>query len=130
MVSDKPATATYEEVLELEKVVAKAGLPYGLTHTYAGYASVRDARALCASGELGRIRKIAVEYLQGWLSQPLETTGQKQAGWRVDPAISGPGGCIGDIGTHAFHLIEYITGLQVRRSMDTLALGRGGPPRG
>ena len=112
VVSDKPATATYAEVLELEKTVAKTGLPYALTHTYAGYGLVRDARALCAGGELGKIRKIVVEYLQGWLSQPLEQTGHKQAGWRVDPALSGPGGCIGDIGTHAFHLVEYITGLQ------------------
>ena len=112
VVSDKPATATYAEVLELEKTVAKTGLPYALTHTYAGYGLVRDARALCAGGELGKIRKVVVEYLQGWLSQPLEQTGHKQAGWRVDPALSGPGGCIGDIGTHAFHLVEYITGLQ------------------
>ena len=80
VMSDKPATATYDQVLELEKVVAKAGLPYGLTHTYAGYSLVRDARAICASGELGEIRKVAVEYLQGWLSQPLESMGQKQAG--------------------------------------------------
>lgn len=120
VVSDKPATATYEEVLELEKVVDKAGLPYALTHTYAGYALVRDARALCATGELGEIRKIAVEYFQGWLSQPIEKTGQKQAGWRVDPAQNGPGGCIGDIGTHAFHLIEYITGLQTTAIHGTL----------
>jgi predicted dehydrogenase len=120
VVSDKPATATYEEVLELEKAVAKAGIPYALTHTYAGYALVRDARALCASGELGEIRKVAVEYFQGWLSQPVEKTGQKQAGWRVDPALNGPGGCIGDIGTHAFHLIEYTTGLQVTAIHGTL----------
>jgi predicted dehydrogenase len=120
VVSDKPATATYEEVLELEKVVKKAGLPYALTHTYAGYALVRDARALCAGGELGEIRKVAVEYFQGWLSQPIEKTGQKQAGWRVDPALNGPGGCIGDIGTHAFHLIEYTTGLQVTAIHGTL----------
>jgi predicted dehydrogenase len=113
VVSDKPATATYDEVLELEKVVKQAGLPYALTHTYAGYALVRDARALCASGELGEIRKITVEYLQGWLSQPIEKGGQKQAAWRVDPRLNGPGGATGDIGTHAFHLIEYITGLQV-----------------
>jgi predicted dehydrogenase len=120
VVSDKPATATYEEVLELEKVVTKAGLPYALTHTYAGYALVRDARSLCATGELGEIRKVAVEYLQGWLSQPIEHTGQKQAGWRVDPAINGPGGSIGDIGTHAFHLVEYITGLQTTAIHGTL----------
>ena len=120
VVSDKPATATYDEVLKLEKVVAKAGLPYALTHTYAGYALVRDARSLCASGELGDIRKVVVEYMQGWLSQPLEKTGQKQAGWRVDPALNGPGGSIGDIGTHAFHLLEYTTGLRVTAIHGTL----------
>jgi predicted dehydrogenase len=113
VMSDKPATATYAEAVTLEKIVAAAGLPYGLTHTYAGYALVREAREICASGQLGRIRKIVVEYLQGWLSKPIETSGQKQASWRSDPALSGPGGCIGDIGVHAFHLAEYVTGLQV-----------------
>ncbi len=113
VMSDKPATATYAEAVALEKSVRERGLPYGLTHTYAGYALVREARALCASGALGPIRKIAVEYLQGWLSRPIETTGQKQAAWRSDPALSGPGGCIGDIGVHAFHLLEYVTGLEV-----------------
>jgi predicted dehydrogenase len=113
VMSDKPATATYDEALKLEAAVAKAGLPYGLTHTYAGYSLVRDVRSLCATGAFGPIRKVAVEYLQGWLSQPLEMTGQKQAAWRSDPALNGPGGCIGDIGTHAFHLVEYVTGLKV-----------------
>jgi predicted dehydrogenase len=113
VMSDKPATATYAEAVELEKVVAKSGLPYGLTHTYAGYALVREMRAVCAKRELGNIRKIAVEYLQGWLTNPIETSGQKQATWRSDPAQSGAGGCIGDIGTHAFHLSEYVTGLKV-----------------
>ena len=113
VMSDKPATATYDQVLTLEAVVANAGLPYGLTHTYAGYSLVREARALCASGTLGTIRKVAVEYLQGWLSRPIESTGQKQAAWRSDPELNGPGGCIGDIGTHAFHLTEYVTGLKV-----------------
>lgn len=127
VMSDKPATATYPEAVELEKAVAKSHLPYGLTHTYAGYALVRDARAMCANGEIGRIRKIAVEYLQGWLSKPLETTGQKQAAWRSDPAQSGAGGCIGDIGTHAFHLTEYVTGLKVtglNASLRTVVSGR------
>ena len=113
VMSDKPATATYDEALKLEAVVASAGLPYGLTHTYAGYSLVREARSRCAAEALGPIRKVAVEYLQGWLSRPLETTGQKQAAWRSDPALNGPGGCIGDIGTHAFHLVEYVTGLKV-----------------
>lgn len=113
VMSDKPATATYQEAVELEQAVAKSALPYGLTHTYAGYALVREARAMCAAGQLGRIRKIVVEYLQGWLSKPIEATGQKQAAWRSDPAQSGQGGCIGDIGVHAFHLAEYVTGLKV-----------------
>jgi predicted dehydrogenase len=102
VMSDKPATATYAEAITLERAVRKSGLPYGLTHTYAGYA-------------LGKIRKFVVEYLQGWLSRPLEATtaGRKQAEWRTDPALNGPGGCIGDIGVHAFHLLEYVTGHEV-----------------
>ena len=127
VMSDKPATATYEEAEQLEKAVAKSGLPYGLTHTYAGYALVREARAMCASGQLGKIRKIAVEYLQGWLTNPIEDSGQKQASWRSDPAKSGLGGCIGDIGVHAFHLTEYVTGLKVSElnaSLLTVVKGR------
>lgn len=120
VMSDKPATATYEEAKVLEALVAKSGLPYGLTHTYAGYAMVRHARAMCAAGKLGKIRKVAVEYLQGWLSKSIETTGQKQAAWRSDPAQSGKGGSIGDIGTHAFHLLEYISGLEVTEMNATL----------
>jgi len=120
VMSDKPATATYPEALSLQAAVAKSGLPYGLTHTYAGYAMVREARSMCAAGKLGKIRKVAVEYLQGWLSKPIENTGHKQAAWRSDPAQSGLGGAIGDIGTHAFHLLEYITGLQVTAINATL----------
>jgi predicted dehydrogenase len=113
VMSDKPATATYDEVLELEAAVANARLPYGLTHTYAGYAMVREARAICAAGKFGAIRKVATEYFQGWMSKPIETTGHKQAAWRADPAQNGMGGGIGDIGTHAFHLLEYVSGLKV-----------------
>lgn len=120
VMSDKPATATYEEALKLEAAVMKAGLPYGLTHTYAGYQMVREARAMCAAGKLGKIRKVAVEYFQGWLSRAIETTGHKQAEWRSDPARSGPGGAIGDIGTHAFHLLEYVSGLEVTAINATL----------
>jgi predicted dehydrogenase len=120
VMSDKPATATYSEAVKLETAVAKSGLPYGLTHTYAGYGMVREARAMCAAGKLGKIRKVAVEYFQGWLSRPLETTGHKQAAWRTDPTQSGPGGSIGDIGTHAFHLLEYISGLEVKAINATL----------
>src|SRR3984885_15244343 len=127
VMSDKPATATYDEVLKLQAAVKKAGLPYGLTHTYAGYSLVREARALIARGKLGAIRKVAVEYLQGWLSKPLATSGQKQAAWSSDPELNGPGGCIGDIGTHAFHLTEYVTGLKVtglNASLRTVVEGR------
>lgn len=113
VMSDKPATMSYAEVEELRKIVSKSGVPYGLTHTYAGYSLVREARHLCRSGQLGKIRKIVAEYLQGWLSQPIENTGQKQAAWRSDPKFNGPGGCIGDIGVHAFHLAEYVSGLRV-----------------
>jgi predicted dehydrogenase len=120
VMSDKPATATYSEVQALQAAVVKSGLPYGLTHTYAGYAMVREARTMCAAGKLGKIRKVTVEYMQGWLSKPLETTGQKQAAWRSDPARSGMGGAIGDIGTHAFHLLEYISGLKVTAINATL----------
>ena len=120
VMSDKPATATYEEALRLETAVTSSGLPYALTHTYAGYAMVREARALCASGKLGPIRKVAVEYFQGWLSKPIETTGHKQAAWRADPAQNGMGGSIGDIGTHAFHLLEYVSGLEVTAINATL----------
>jgi len=120
VMSDKPATATLDQALQLAEAIAKTGLPYGLTHTYAGYSMVRQARAVCAAGELGKIRKVAVEYFQGWLSKPIETTGHKQAEWRTDPERSGKGGAIGDIGTHAFHLLEYVSGLQVTAINATL----------
>ncbi len=120
VMSDKPATAAYAEAETLKAAVIKSGLPYGLTHTYAGYAMVREARQMCAEGKIGKIRKVAVEYMQGWLSKPLEATGHKQAAWRSDPAKSGQGGAIGDIGTHAFHLLEYISGLQVTAINATL----------
>jgi len=120
VMSDKPATATYEEALKLETAVRKSGLPYALTHTYAGYSMVREARAMCEAVKLGKIRKVAVEYFQGWLSRSIETSGHKQAEWRTDPARSGPGGAIGDIGTHAFHLLEYVSGLQVTAINATL----------
>jgi predicted dehydrogenase len=127
VMSDKPATATYDEALKLEAAIKKSSLPYGLTHTYAGYAMVREARAMCAAGKLGKIRKVAVEYLQGWLSRPIEAAGHKQAEWRTDPTRSGRGGSIGDIGTHAFHLLEYVTGLRVtaiNATLRTVVAGR------
>ena len=110
VMTDKPLTATLAEAEELATLVAAAGLPFGVTYTYSGYPLVREARARVAAGALGEIRKVVVEYPQGWLAG--EAVG-KQAEWRVDPAKSGLGGCIGDIGVHAFHLAEFITGLTV-----------------
>jgi len=127
VMSDKPATATFDEALTLAAAVEESGLPYGLTHTYAGYGMVREARGMCATGKLGTIRKVAVEYMQGWMTQAVETTGHKQAAWRADPAQNGLGGCIGDIGTHAFHLLEYVSGLQVtsiNATLRTVVAGR------
>lgn len=111
--SDKPATATLAEARELAGVVAAAARPYRLTFTYTGYPMVREARARVAAGEIGRVRKVVVEYFQGWLSERVEDQGSKQAAWRVDPAQAGLGGCIGDIGVHAFNLAEFVTGDRV-----------------
>ena len=125
VISDKPATATLAQARELADCVAVAGLPYALTHTYSGYPLVREARARVAAGALGAIRKVVVEYPQGWLAG--EAVG-KQAEWRVDPAKSGPGGCIGDIGTHAFQLAEFISGLKVTQILADLAAVVPGRP--
>ena len=117
VISDKPATSSLGEARELAQLVAASGLQYGLTQTYSGYPLVREARSQVASGVLGEIRKVVVEYPQGWLAG--EASG-KQAEWRTDPARSGEGGRIGDIGTHAFHLAEFITGLKVTRILADL----------
>jgi predicted dehydrogenase len=109
VMTDKPLTATLAQAHELAGLVRAAGLPFGVTYTYSGYPLVREARARIAAGALGAIRKIVVEYPQGWLAG--EAVG-KQAEWR-DPARAGLGGCIGDIGVHAFHLAEFISGLKV-----------------
>ncbi|NBR86452.1 MAG: gfo/Idh/MocA family oxidoreductase [Proteobacteria bacterium] len=113
VLSDKPATFDLAEAKALAKLVKKTGLLYGLTHNYTGYPLVKQARDMIATGKLGKIRKVVVEYPQGWLATRLEASGQKQAGWRTDPKRSGAGGCVGDIGTHAENLAEYITGLQI-----------------
>jgi len=118
VISDKPMTATLEDAAKLAQLVEASGLPYGLTYTYSGYPLAREMRSRVASGELGAIRKVVVEYPQGWLSQPAEG---KQAEWRVDPDRAGAGGCIGDIGVHAFHLAEFVTGLKVTRILADLA---------
>jgi len=113
VVIDKPITFTLEEALKLKEKLDETGLTLALTHTYSGYPAVKHARHLVANGELGKIRKVFVEYPQGWLSSKLEDTGNLQASWRTDPKRSGKAGCMGDIGTHANHLAEYITGLKV-----------------
>ncbi len=114
VLSDKPATFDLREALELEKLVEKTGLTYGLTHNYTGYPMVKEARAQIRAGNIGKLRKIIVEYPQGWLATRIESAGQKQAAWRTDPARSGAAGAVGDIGTHAENLAEYVTGSRIR----------------
>ena len=113
VVLDKPITLTLDQALHLQERVSQSGKLFCLTHTYSGYPLVKEARYRIASGDLGKIRKIYVEYPQGWLSGKVENTGNKQADWRMDPMRSGKSGCMGDIGTHAAHLAEYITGLKI-----------------
>ncbi|GAO44226.1 Gfo/Idh/MocA family protein [Flavihumibacter petaseus] len=110
VVLDKPATFTLDEAKELKKVIEQTGAIFCLTHTYTGYPMVKEARQVVASGRLGKIRKVYVQYPQGWLSTYREGTHYKQAEWRTDPARSGISGCMGDIGTHAFNMAEYVTG--------------------
>src|SRR5262245_29001552 len=108
---DKPLTFNLEQAEELAKVVHKTGVVFGVTHNYTGYPLVRQARQMVQSGELGEINAIRAFYIQGWLRTRLESSGQKQASWRTDPKQSGAAGCFGDIGTHAYNLGRYITGL-------------------
>jgi predicted dehydrogenase len=124
---EKPIAFSLAEAKTLEKTVNKTGLLLGLTHTYTGYPLVKEARRMVADGLFGKIRKIYVEYPQGWLSTLLEKTGNMQASWRTDPKQSGMGGAIGDIGTHAANLAEYITGLQITEicaMLNTVVKGR------
>ena len=113
VVLDKPITFTLKEALQLKEKIEETGLTFALTHTYSGYPAVKQAKQMVAEGRFGKIRKVFVEYPQGWLSSKLEDTGNPQASWRTDPKRSGKAGCMGDIGTHAHHLAEYITGLKV-----------------
>ena len=113
VICDKPLAFNMKEALALEKIVEKTGLLFALTHNYTGYPMVKQARQMIRHGELGKIRKVVVEYPQGWLSTKAEDTGSKQAAWRTDPQRSGIAGAMGDIGTHAENLAEYITGLHI-----------------
>ncbi len=113
VVCDKPVTLTLAEARALRALVAKTGKVFAVTHNYTGNAMVKQARAMVREGALGRIRKVVVEYPQGWLSEAIEKSGQKQAAWRTDPKRSGLAGCMGDIGTHAENLVRYVTGLKI-----------------
>ena len=113
VIVEKPIAFSLEEAKALQKTVEKTGLILALTHTYTGYPLVKHARQMVSAGQLGKIRKVFVEYPQGWLSTLLEGTGNQQASWRTDPKQSGMGGAIGDIGTHAANLAEYITGANI-----------------
>ena len=113
VVIDKPITFTLEEAKILQQKVEETGLTLALTHVYSGYPAVKEAKERIASGQLGKLRRIYVEYTQGWLSKRIELEGGNNAGWRTDPKRTGKAGTMGDVGTHAWHLAEYITGLKV-----------------
>jgi predicted dehydrogenase len=127
VVCDKPVTFDLAQAKKLKAVVRKTGKVFVLTHNYTGNAMVKQARELVRRGELGTLRKVVVEYPQGWLADALERSGQKQASWRTDPKRSGAAGCMGDIGTHADNLARYITGLEVEElcaDLSTFVQGR------
>jgi predicted dehydrogenase len=127
VVIEKPMTFTLDEAKQLQKKVEETGLSLCLTHTYSGYPMVKQAKAMIAAGKFGKIRKVWVEYPQGWLSKLSEREGNAQAAWRTDPKKSGKAGAMGDIGTHAWHLAEYITGSKVTKlcaDLNALVEGR------
>lgn len=128
VVSDKPLTFTTEEATELVELVERTGLIFAVTHAYTGYPLVKEAREMIRRGDLGRIRKVVSEYPQGWLSEPIERENQTQASWRTDPKRSGKSGCMGDIGTHALNLAEYVTGLKVSELCADLSVMVEGRP--
>ena len=113
VICDKPLASSLRDAKSLRSVVEKAGIVFAVTYNYTGYPMVRQAREMVRNGEIGAVRVVRVEYPQDWLAEDLETTGQKQADWRVDPARAGVGGSLGDIGTHAYHLAGFVTGLEV-----------------
>ncbi len=127
VVIEKPIAFTLDEAKQLKKKVEETGLVLCLTHTYSGYPMVKQARAMMQGGAFGKVRKIWVEYPQGWLSTLSEREGNAQAAWRTDPKKSGKSGCMGDIGTHAAHLAEYISGLRITHlcaDLNILVAGR------
>ena len=127
VICDKPLSSSLEDAEQIEKIVEGSGLIFAITYNYSGYPMVRHAREMVAAGKLGNIRVIQVEYAQDWLATNIEAEGQKQAAWRTDPARAGTGGSIADIGTHAFHLAEFISGLEAKSllaDLDTFVAGR------
>lgn len=120
VICDKPLTTSVEEAEDLVELVEKSGKLFVLTHNYSGYPMIRQARSMVANGELGDIRVIQVEYPQDWLTERSELSGNKQAEWRTDPARSGAGGAIGDIGTHAYHLAGFVSGLETEQVLAQL----------
>jgi predicted dehydrogenase len=127
VIIDKPIAFNVAEAKALKKTVDKTGLVLALTHTYTGYPMVKEAKDMVKTGKIGKIRKVYVEYPQGWLSTFVEGSGNKQASWRTDPSKSGAGGAIGDIGTHAANLAEYITGsniTEINALLNTVVKGR------
>jgi predicted dehydrogenase len=126
VICDKPLTVSLAEARKMKAAVEKSGLVFALTHNYTGYPLVRRMREMVRGGDLGEIRLIQVEYPQDWLTGPTETTGNKQAEWRVDPKRSGAGGALGDIGTHAYNLADYVTGLELAElAADLTSFGAG-----
>ena len=127
VVCDKPMTLDLEQARVLRDAVRASGLVFALTHNYSGYPLVKEARRMLLANEIGRVRRVQVEYLQGWLAGDAEAFGSKQARWRTDPARAGAAGCCGDIGSHAQHLAEYVTGLRIESlcaDLNTFVPGR------
>ena len=127
VICDKPLAGVLEDALKIQTAVEQSGLLFGLTHTYTGYPLVIEARERIAAGEVGEVRRIAVSYLQDWLSQESDTGSSKQASWRGDPAISGESGAFADIGTHAHNLVEFMTGqriTEIAAELRTVVAGR------
>ena len=128
VICDKPLTVDSASAARIAQAVEKSGRSFCLTHNYGSNAMAVEARQMVARGAVGDVRKVYVEYLQGWLADPIEKTGHKQASWRTDPKRNGPGGALGDIGTHAFHIAEFVSGLQVTRLIgDRRAFVEGRP---
>lgn len=128
VICDKPLVHTSEQADELVRLVDEKQVVFGVTYNYTGYPMIKQAREMVRAGELGQIRKVTVEYHQGWLATKLETSGQKQADWRTDPKRAGAGGALGDIGTHAENLVSYVTGLEMESiSADLTSFVEGRP---